>query len=58
MGSRLLQVAQSVSLNILWLMFILFCNWDPSKNGEIMELQCNNNHDKITAVIINSKVVK
>ena len=42
-GSRLLEVTQSFSLNILWLVFILFCNRDPSKNGEIMELQCDNN---------------
>ena len=42
-GSRLLQVTQCVSLNILWLVFILFCNQDPSKNGEIMELQCDHN---------------
>ena len=42
-ASRLLQVTQSVGLNILWLGFILFCNRDPSKNGEIMELQCDNN---------------
>ena len=32
----------NVGLNILHLLSILFCDWDPSKNGDmIIELQCD-----------------